>query len=105
MQVNILLIPHSRCSQEEPLRQLFKGMQSLMKPLQAGGGEWRWDEGVGKALKCSLLVCYRAEVSGGPSQADIRHQCRGQRLIKQRGTSAPALLTNLSPAKTTAGEA
>lgn len=29
----------------------------------------------------------------------------GQRLIKQRGTFAPALLTNLSPVKMTAGEA
>lgn len=38
-------------------------------------------------------------------QTDRRHQCRGQRLIKQRGTFAPALLTNLSPVKMTVGEA
>lgn len=55
-----------------------------------------------KTLKCSLLVCCGAE---GPTQADRRHQCRGQRLIKQRVTFAPALLTNLSPVKMTAGEA
>lgn len=58
-----------------------------------------------KTLKCSLLVCFGVEESGGPTQADRRHQCRGQRLIKQRGTFAPALLTNLSPVKMTAGEA
>lgn len=56
-----------------------------------------------KTLKWSLLVCCRAEESRGPMQADRRHQCRGQRLIKQRGTFAPALLTNLSPMKMTAG--
>lgn len=49
-----------------------------------------------------LIICYEAE---GPTQADRRHQCRGQRLIKERETFAPALLTNLSPVKTTAGEA
>lgn len=41
----------------------------------------------------------------GQRKADRRHQCRGQRLIKQRGTFGPALLTNLSPVKMTAGEA
>lgn len=39
------------------------------------------------------------------TQADRRHQCGGQRLIKQRGTFAPVLLTNLSSAKMMAAEA
>lgn len=58
-----------------------------------------------KTLQYSLLVCNGAEESGGPTQVDRRHQCRGQRLIKQRGTFAPALLTNLSLVKMTAVEA
>lgn len=39
------------------------------------------------------------------TQVDRRRQCLGQRLIKHRGTFAPALLTNLSLVKMTAGEA
>lgn len=60
-----------------------------MQPLQ----------GVRKHLNAHY--CFAME----PMQTDRRHQCRGQRLIKQRGTFAPALLTNLSPVKMTVGEA
>lgn len=40
-----------------------------------------------------------------PNRVEGHGDCRGQRLIKQGGTFAPALLTNLSPVKMTATEA
>lgn len=69
------------------LRQLLTLVQSLMQPLQE----------VRKHLKAHYWVCCGAAVSESQHRLTEGIKCWGQRLIKQRGTFAPALLTNLSP--------
>ena len=74
---------------------LFKGMQSLLRPL--------WE--VRKHLNAHYW--FAIELMWVEDQHKLTEgiKCWGQRLIKQRGPFAPALLTNLSPVKMTAREA